>query len=109
MRGLAGKAAIVTGGAQGIGRACVERLLEYDCPVVFSDLDLEQGKRTRDELRSKGGDVTFVHCDMQDEDSCIALRDSALEKTGKIEILINNAFSFIAAGLNATRDHGEDL
>jgi len=104
MRGLAGNAAIVTGGAQGIGRACVERLLEYDCPVVFSDLDLEQGKRTRDELRSKGGDVTFVHCDMQDEDSCVALRDAALERTGRIEILINNAFSFIAAGLKATRD-----
>ena len=104
LRGLSGKTAIVTGGAHGIGRACVERLSESGVSVVFSDVDSVQGGKTQSELRSAGGDVTFVDCDMRDEISCRALRDSALERHGAIEILINNAFSFIAAGLTATRD-----
>lgn len=104
MRGLSGKTAIVTGGAQGIGRACVERLCKFDVSVVFSDIDSEQGALTQAELRSQGANVSFMDCDMRDERATVALRDFALQEMGGIEILINNAFSFIAAGLNATRE-----
>ena len=43
MRGLKNKRAIVTGGAQGIGRACVEAFIGHGCTVVFSDLEADIG------------------------------------------------------------------
>ena len=70
MRGLQGKRAIITGGAQGIGRACMEAFIEYDCTVVFSDLEEETGTATQAELRSQGADVHFIHGDLGIEESC---------------------------------------
>ena len=104
MRGLQGKRAIVTGGAQGIGRSCVESFLSYGCSVVISDIEEETGKATEKELREKGGDVHFIHGDMLEESFCEAQVKFAEEKMGGVDFLINNAFSFIAAGLEATRD-----
>ncbi|KXX69595.1 MULTISPECIES: SDR family NAD(P)-dependent oxidoreductase [Flammeovirga] len=104
MRGLQGKRALVTGGAQGIGRACVEAFLSYGCSVVISDIDNETGLATVEELKAKGGDIYFIHGDMLDEKFCEEQVAFAIEKMGGIDFLINNAFSFIAAGLEATRN-----
>ncbi|WNJ18449.1 SDR family oxidoreductase [Pontibacter sp. G13] len=103
MRGLSNKRAIVTGGAQGIGRACVEAFLSYGCSVVISDIDEETGNATTQSLREQGGKVFFIQGDMQDEAFCEAQVQFAVEKMGGLDFLINNAFSFVAAGLQANR------
>lgn len=103
MRGLKGKKAIVTGGGQGIGRACVETLLEYGCSVTFCDMN-EIGAKTAAELKSKGHNVFYIQGDMSEESFCHELVAFACKEMGGVDLLVNNAFSFIAEGLNATRD-----
>ncbi|RKX34121.1 MAG: short-chain dehydrogenase [Verrucomicrobia bacterium] len=103
MRGLKGKKAIVTGGAQGIGRACVEAFLEHGAAVTFGDLEEETGSRTVEELSPKG-EIHFVPGDMAEEKTCIDLVAKASDLMGGVDFLINNAFSFIAAGPDATRE-----
>ena len=104
MRGLRGKRCIVTGGAQGIGKACVEALISYDCSVVFSDMNEDTGSHTEKELLEQGSNVYFIHGDMSSEAFCGELVAFALEKIGSVDFLVNNAFSFIAAGLEGTRE-----
>lgn len=103
MRGLKGKKAIVTGGAQGIGRGCVEAFLEHGVAVTFGDLEEETASRTVEELSPKG-EIHFVPGDMTEEKTCLELVRKANELMGGVDFLVNNAFSFTAAGPNATRE-----
>ncbi|MBT4502309.1 MAG: SDR family oxidoreductase [Gemmatimonadetes bacterium] len=102
MKGLSGKAAIVTGGSSGIGRACVERLCEEGCSVTFSGIS-EIGEATVQELADRRFNVQFLRGDMGDETFCKGLVAAAAEAWGRLDYLVNNAFSFTAEGLDATR------
>jgi NAD(P)-dependent dehydrogenase (short-subunit alcohol dehydrogenase family) len=97
------KAAIVTGGASGIGRAVVARLCAEGCKVTFSGIS-EAGEASEAELREKGYNVRFVRGDMADEEFCKKLVAVAVEEWGSLNCLVNNAFSFIAKGEDATRE-----
>jgi NAD(P)-dependent dehydrogenase (short-subunit alcohol dehydrogenase family) len=103
MRGLAGKAAIVTGGSAGIGRAIVERLCQEGVRVTFSGIS-DGGVATERELRQKGYHVRFVRGDMAEGAFCGQLVAAALDHWGQLNYLVNNAFSFIAKGVDATRE-----
>jgi hypothetical protein len=103
MRGLAGKVAVVTGGATGIGRAIMERLCQEGVSVVFSGIS-DGGCATEQECAAKGYNVKFVRGDMAEEAFCRQLVDAALQGWGKVNYLVNNAFSFIAKGADATRE-----
>lgn len=102
MKGLEKKIAIVTGGANGIGKACVERLCAEGCSVVFSDLS-ETGAAVAKDLSQKGHDVRFVGGDMGNEDTCKKTVSVALDSFGKVDLLVNNAFPFTSKGMDATR------
>ena len=95
-----GGKAIVTGGSSGIGKACVEGLCKEGCSVVYSGIS-DRGKRTYKEFKKRGYDIHFLKGDMGDEDFRIELVNAAVNKFGSIDFLINNAFSFIARGLDA--------
>ena len=77
MKGLDGKAVIVTGGSSGIGRACVERLSKEGCSVTFSGLS-DIGKTTERELKDAGQPVAFVRGDMASEEFCRELVTAAV-------------------------------
>jgi len=103
MRGLSGKVAIVTGGTTGIGRAIMERLCQEGVSVTFSGIS-NNGVTTEKECGAKGYQVQFVQGDMGVEAFCRRLVDEAQKKWGKINYLVNNAFSFIAKGADANRE-----
>jgi hypothetical protein len=102
MRGLKNKVAIVTGGAHGIGRATRERLCREGVAVTFADLS-DDGARAEREGLDQGYRVHFVQGDLAEESFCRRLAEAAAGRWGKIDFLVNNAFSFIAKGAAATR------
>ena len=106
MRGLKGKNAIVTGGSRGIGRACVQRLLEEEVNVLFTGRNQESGEKNLNELRSQFGEdkVFFLAGDMKQEAFCEKTIKTALDTFGKLDYLVNNAFPFTAKALDATRE-----
>jgi NAD(P)-dependent dehydrogenase (short-subunit alcohol dehydrogenase family) len=103
MKGLKDKVAIVTGGSSGIGRSCMERLCEEGCSVTFSGVS-NIGETTVKELADKGFNVDFLRGDMGEESFCKGLVDATVKKWGRLDFLVNNAFSFNAKGLSATRE-----
>jgi len=85
---LAGKVAIVTGGASGIGRATVERFVEEGARVVIADVDVDAGQSLAGEL----GDVAaFQQTDITDADQVQAAVDFTVEHFGGLQIMSNNA------------------
>ncbi len=84
---LKNKIAVVTGGAQGIGKSIVQKLAENGAKVFIWDVNEERGKQTEKELREKGFDVTFMKVNIGDFQE---VNESA-KKIGEIDILVNNA------------------
>jgi len=87
---LSDKAAIVTGGGQGIGKAIARRFLEEGMRVVLAEIDEEAGKETEAELR-RLGEATFIHTDVSKEASVEAMVGETARRFGRIDVLVNNA------------------
>lgn len=87
---LAGKVAVVTGAARGIGRATAERLLADGARVVLSDVDAERLHQTASEI---GADerLLMVRADVSKQGDVVALIDAAVHQFGAIDIMVNNA------------------
>ena len=91
MDDLAGKVAVVTGGAGGIGRALVEAFVAEGMKVVVADVEAGALDATVAELRAVGGDVLGVRTDVTDIDSVEALAAAAYAAYGIVHVLCNNA------------------
>jgi 3-oxoacyl-[acyl-carrier protein] reductase len=87
---LNGRMAVVTGGAQGIGRAIVERFLASGATVAIWDRDLALAQKTADELKASGR-VIAISVDVRDYGDVERARDATREALGRIDILVNNA------------------
>lgn len=88
---LAGRVAVVTGGAGGIGAALGERLAGEGMRVVLADVDPGPLSAVTDELRAKDLDVVGIPCDVADYSSVEQLRDRVVEEHGGVHLLCNNA------------------
>jgi NAD(P)-dependent dehydrogenase (short-subunit alcohol dehydrogenase family) len=91
MRDLAGKVAVVTGGAGGIGLAMGQRFGQEGMRVVLADLDAATLEESAERLRGEGIDTIGVTCDVRDHASVEALRDAAVAAFGTVHVVCNNA------------------
>ncbi len=90
--GLAGRVCIVTGGAQGIGEACIRRFARENAKVVIADIHDAKGAALAAELN-----CLYVHCDVGDKAQVDALVAQTMAAHGCIDVLVNNAGIFKAA------------
>lgn len=93
---LEGRVAIVTGSAQGIGKAYAERLAKEGARVVVADVAYERAKETAARIRESGGEAMAIEVDVSEESSTIEMARKTVEKYGRIDILVNNAAMFVA-------------
>jgi NAD(P)-dependent dehydrogenase (short-subunit alcohol dehydrogenase family) len=85
---LAGKVAVVTGGASGIGAGIVERFLAEGARVVIADIQRDRGE---DFAATLGADAVFRLTDVSDPDQVGALVAAAVETFGALDVMVNNA------------------
>ena len=89
---LAGKSAIVTGSARGIGAAFAQALAAEGAKVLVADV--LDGARTVEAIQKAGGSAQFFKVDVSDSSSARAMAEAALSAFGQIDILVNNAAIF---------------
>ena len=85
-----GQVAVVTGGANGIGRACAQRFVEEGARVVIGDVDAAALEATARALAASGGEVLPVLGDVSEEAAANALVAATVERFGRVDILVNN-------------------
>jgi 2-hydroxycyclohexanecarboxyl-CoA dehydrogenase len=91
MTRLNGKVAIVTGAAQGIGRAIASRLADEGAKVALADIQFDSAERAASEIRAGGASAIAVALDVTRLDDAIAAADRVERELGPIDILVNNA------------------
>lgn len=88
---LAGKAAIVTGAGQGIGRAIASELAEAGASVIVCDINSAGGESTLREIAFQGASAIYSNVDVRHEPELKGLMDMCVEKFGRLDILVNCA------------------
>lgn len=85
---LAGKVAIVTGGASGIGLGTAKRFLEEGARVVLADIDRDRGEAL---VKDLGADAAFKQTDVASMTEITELVDHAVQTFGRLDVMVNNA------------------
>jgi len=88
MPGLENKVAVITGAAQGIGRAIAERFINDGARVIVADI---QADKVQDCAQALGGDTIAVACDVGDKSQVDALVHQAVERFGRLDVMVANA------------------
>jgi NAD(P)-dependent dehydrogenase (short-subunit alcohol dehydrogenase family) len=103
--GLAGKVAIVTGGSEGLGRACVERFAKSGAKVAACARRKDVLERAVDEIQKKtGADILAMATDVTHAAEVDAFVAATVARFGGVDILVNNAGTSSAAGFEEVDD-----
>ncbi len=96
---LAGKVALVTGGARGMGAAEARLFAREGAKVAIADVLEEDGRKVEAEIAESGGEALFVSLDVSQEDQWQRAVAQVVAQFGKLDILVNNA------GISGSGDH----
>jgi 3-oxoacyl-[acyl-carrier protein] reductase len=88
---LENKTAIVTGGASGFGAGIAQRFAHEGASVVVADINDPEGESIASEIRDSGGDAVYIHADVTSRSDTKRMISAAVEHSGQLDILINNA------------------
>src|SRR5581483_4230207 len=91
MNRLHDKVAIVTGAANGIGRAIAELFAEEGAFVLATDIEVDRGEELIAAIRARGGEARFCKADVTQNSEAAAATEVAAAHRGRIDILCNNA------------------
>jgi NAD(P)-dependent dehydrogenase (short-subunit alcohol dehydrogenase family) len=94
---LAGKVAIVTGAAQGIGRGIAQALTDRGAAVLLVDLNADNLAKTVDALQSAGRKVAPLVADVREAAAAVQIVQAAVDEFGRLDVLVNNAIATRAA------------
>jgi len=94
MKRLEQRTAIVTGAAQGIGRAIARGFAREGASVVIADVNQESARTVKNEIEAGGGKALAIRTDVSDESSVQAMAKESLAEFGRVDILVNNAGIF---------------
>ena len=95
MARLAGKVAVITGAASGLGEGTARRFIEEGAKVVLADIQEEKGRALVAEL---GDSARFIHCDVLKEEEIAAAVDLSVTEFGRLDCMVNNAGVLGAVG-----------
>lgn len=88
---LENKVCVITGAAQGIGFACAKRFVAEGAKVMLSDIEVEKGKAAAESLAGGPGEADFISCDVAKKAEVDALVAAAVEKWGRLDVMVANA------------------
>ena len=98
---LSGKSVVVTGSGQGIGAAYARLAAEHGASVVVNDIDAEAAESVAAGIQRAGGTAVAHACDIGDWEASKVLVETAVERFGRIDGLVNNAGLFVACAAEA--------
>ncbi len=104
---LKDKIAIVTGGANGIGRAISELFAEEGAWVLVTDIEDKPGQETVAGIRAKGGKAEFCHADVSRQEDVRHAVAMAAAQNGRIDVLVNNA-AYLAENFHGALDSTDE-
>ncbi len=108
MTRLADQVAIVTGGAQGLGGATARRLAEEGARVLIADIDLDTAQANVERICSAGNTAEALRTDVGSHDDIRAMVEASVQRWGRLDILVNNAFEVLSAGSGSAVDVPEE-
>ncbi|HEX2706640.1 MAG TPA: SDR family NAD(P)-dependent oxidoreductase, partial [Solirubrobacterales bacterium] len=88
---LEGKVALVTGAGSGIGRASAELFAKEGAKVVVVDVNGEPARATAEAIEQAGGKAIAIPTDVSDAGAVQAMADGAIERFGRVDVLMSNA------------------
>jgi len=89
---LVGRAAVITGAADGIGYGIARRFVAEGARIIVADWDAERGPKVAAELEASGGAAVFHRCDVRNREDVEAAVDLCADRFGSVDILVNNAY-----------------
>src|SRR5437879_12131022 len=101
---LEGKVALISGGARGQGAAETRLFVREGAAVVFGDVLDDDGKKVEAQIRSAGGQATYVHLNVTQEVDWRAAVAPAVQTYGKLNVLVNNAGILFRAKIEDTTE-----